>query len=243
MGSAMPYFDLQENVFKTHWNNSNLDEGVDPTARPPGYLATAPWPVDDVKFTDAMLADVQEGVLVDPRRIYIAGFSSGAGMVQKLAMDRSQVFAAAGSAGAGALGAVFDPLRNMPLYSSIGNKDHHLLDAVNNAADGPKPPVSHLPLEYNQLFSFTPVQNRFNNLTATCGVSNVSTDIIESPTELRINYQTPLAGNVDRNEVIVSIQGDVGHQTRRAATIRMGSNIDTLRSVSDAEKPRHPRPF
>src|SRR5437667_3120505 len=37
MGSAMPYFDFQENGFKTHWNNFNLDEGVDPTVRPPGF--------------------------------------------------------------------------------------------------------------------------------------------------------------------------------------------------------------
>jgi poly(3-hydroxybutyrate) depolymerase len=228
MGSALPYFDLSDNAFKTHWNNLTLDDGVDPTVKPPGYPATAPWPADDVKFTDAMLADAKAGVLVDPRRIYISGFSSGAGMVQRLAVDRSQIFAAAGAAGSGSLAAVYDPLRNMPLYYAIGNKDGHLLDAVNNAPDGPKPPLNQLPLKYNQLFRFTPVQNRFNNLTATYGVSNVPTDIIESPAELRTNYLTPLAGNVDHNEVIVSIQGDVTHQYPRGSDNLNGFDDTTI---------------
>ncbi|HEY8180789.1 MAG TPA: hypothetical protein VII32_01010 [Thermoanaerobaculia bacterium] len=228
MGSAMPYFDIQENGFKTHWNNFNLDEGVDPTVRPPGYPAASPWPADDVKFTDAMLADVRAGVLVDSRRIFISGFSSGAGMVLKLAVDRSQVFAAAACGAAGALDPILDPSRNMPVFASTGNKDNHLVDGINNASDAPRPPLSQLPLKYNQLFTFSTVQSKYNNLTATYGMSNVPTDVIESPTELRINYRTPLAGNADRNEVIVSIQGGVSHMYPHGDDNPNGFNDTTI---------------
>ncbi len=49
---------------------------------------------DDVGFLDAMLDAVGQDAAVDPRRLYVTGFSNGAGMAFRLAAERSRRYAA-----------------------------------------------------------------------------------------------------------------------------------------------------
>ena len=55
---------------------------------------------DDLAFFDAMVSFLQQNYVVDPKAIYVSGFSNGAQMSNRLAVDRSAVYAAtAGHAG------------------------------------------------------------------------------------------------------------------------------------------------
>jgi polyhydroxybutyrate depolymerase len=55
---------------------------------------------DDVAFTDAMLDVLATDYVIDARRVYATGFSNGGQFALRLAMDRSNRFAAVASSGA-----------------------------------------------------------------------------------------------------------------------------------------------
>jgi polyhydroxybutyrate depolymerase len=63
------------------WNDCRADALVNPST-------------DDVAFTLALLDRIGEGYPVDPQRIYAVGTSNGGNMVQRLAMEAPESFAA-----------------------------------------------------------------------------------------------------------------------------------------------------
>ena len=82
--------------------------------------------VDDVAFFDALLAEVQRGVRIDARRIFVAGMSNGAAMAHRLACERSTVVAAIGPVGGGnQLQTVqgCNPARPVPVLQLHGTAD------------------------------------------------------------------------------------------------------------------------
>lgn len=81
---------------------------------------------DDVLFVDAIIALLKEKYLVDPKRIYASGFSNGAQFVDRLAVERSRVFAAL-AAHAGAMPMTPVPDRAMSFAGTLGNKDEHVV--------------------------------------------------------------------------------------------------------------------
>jgi len=81
-------------VYQTKWNQFGLEEQLDP-AFPDQTLA------DDVKFTQEMVAYVQENYATDPDRFYATGFSNGAAFTARLLVQMWDVFAAFGPSGAG----------------------------------------------------------------------------------------------------------------------------------------------
>ena len=96
--------------------------------RPPGFPAQAAYPVDDVAFVDAIVADLlnvkSSGLAVQASRLFVAGFSAGGCMTTTLAFKRSTTFAAAASvAGCGAEEAVNPPSRYIPISLSVGTDD------------------------------------------------------------------------------------------------------------------------
>jgi polyhydroxybutyrate depolymerase len=69
---------------------------------PPATRAAVDHPLaDDVAFFDRMVADLNQNFRVNPKRMYVSGFSSGGQMSTRLAMERSTVFAALASAAGG----------------------------------------------------------------------------------------------------------------------------------------------
>ena len=74
-------------TYQTKWNSYELPGLFDP-AFPPQTAA------DDLAFTDAMLTFLDENYAVDNERIYATGFSNGAQFTMRLAVERSDVFAA-----------------------------------------------------------------------------------------------------------------------------------------------------
>lgn len=212
-GNGLRYRELNSGEIHTHWNRYNLEATVDLRAKPLGYPDHAPWPADDVSFTDEMLTDVQSGLRVDPRRVYVTGFSNGGGMSMRLAIERSKTFAAAAAAGAGGLGMVYNPPRKMPFCYAIGNRDEFLLSAINYGPDAPLTPLMELPLTFEEAFAFQTIQERFDNLSATFGVSNEPDGIWEFEDQLWLRFQTlARCGTKASNTMLVSIQGGLAHQ-------------------------------
>jgi polyhydroxybutyrate depolymerase len=77
---------------------------------------------DDVLFFDAMVSFLRGRYVVDERRIYVSGFSNGAQMASRLAIERSHVFAAA-AAHAGFVSVLPSGGRPMSFIFSVGSRD------------------------------------------------------------------------------------------------------------------------
>lgn len=94
---------------------------------------------DDMAFFDALVAEVKADFVVDAKRLYLSGFSNGAQMTARLALQRADVFAAA-TVHAGNLSA-FLPHTPAPepisLVVTVGASDGLLLDLI--GASGPLP--------------------------------------------------------------------------------------------------------
>jgi poly(3-hydroxybutyrate) depolymerase len=145
--TGLRYRSADSGRLETGWNKFGFEDDVDLTERPDGYPpAPAPWPADDVGFTDAMVADLEAKLPIDAHRIYASGFSNGSGMTARLAVERSTRFAAAAVSGGG-LPLVSAPPRHIPMYSTIGNVDGKILEHT-----GP-PPLTELPMDPVALLS------------------------------------------------------------------------------------------
>lgn len=80
--------------------------------------------VDDVAFLESVVDRVDRHGPVDPRRIYVAGFSNGARMAHRLALCAPWVAAIAAVAGAPVWGEA--PVRPVPTLMFHGTEDRHI---------------------------------------------------------------------------------------------------------------------
>jgi polyhydroxybutyrate depolymerase len=145
--TGLRYRSLDSGRLETGWNKFGFETEVDLNERPDGYPpAPAPWPANDVGFTDAMVNDLRAKLPIDTHRVYASGFSNGSGMTARLAVERSTRFAAAAVSGGG-LPLVSAPPRHIPMYSTIGNVDAKILEHT-----GP-PPLTELPMDPVALLS------------------------------------------------------------------------------------------
>ncbi len=79
---------------------------------------------DDVGFLRALVAIIQADFLVNPKRVYVSGFSNGAMMANRIACDASELFAAVALFG-GRVEPGFEctPGKALPLLQVNGGKD------------------------------------------------------------------------------------------------------------------------
>lgn len=81
-------------------------------------------PKDDVKFLRQVIAELLQRFYVDSKRIYMVGFSSGAQMTFRCAVEMSDLLAAVVESGAThPVDTVFTPRRNLPITFQLGNSD------------------------------------------------------------------------------------------------------------------------
>jgi polyhydroxybutyrate depolymerase len=103
-------------------------DGVVPDpARPPDFLANPQvWNAgagpDDVAFLAALLDDLPRRTSIDPRRVYVTGFSNGAAMTFRLAAELSDRIAAVAPV-AGYCPTVPPPVRPVPTMYMVGAAD------------------------------------------------------------------------------------------------------------------------
>lgn len=78
---------------------------------------------DDVGFLDAMVDDIARFAAIDRNRIYVTGFSSGAGMAQRLAVERANRYAAVAPISGIVVIPPTSPVRAMPFLYLSGDSD------------------------------------------------------------------------------------------------------------------------
>ena len=109
----------------TKWNGFDLAAKVDLNDKPPGYPPDAPWPANDVGFVDAMLGDLGPAGR-STRRVFASGFSNGAEFTARLAIERSDVLAAAAYSAGGIYAPRPRPARQIPIYMTVGSEDDRI---------------------------------------------------------------------------------------------------------------------
>jgi polyhydroxybutyrate depolymerase len=179
--TGVPYKDLDTGLPTTKWNDGKLDSEVDLRVKPPGYPSTAPWPADDVGFTDAMLTDLETYLPVDRRRVYASGFSNGAGFTARLAAERSTVFAAAAFS-AGALQLPETAERAIPTFMTVGSLDDRIL------AHTGTPPLTELPMNYVDLLSVPVVASTVDTELALLKLNPIDYGTTIAPHETEIHW-------------------------------------------------------
>jgi poly(3-hydroxybutyrate) depolymerase len=150
-----------ERQHATKWNGFDLAGQVDLTDKPAGYPADAPWPADDVGFTDAILADLEAQLPIDERRIFASGFSNGADFAARLAVERSATIAAAGLV-AGGLRTAQTPARPVPTSLVVGTLDEGVTSQCG---------VPELPLDPGQLLALGPIASLLDAHLTTAGLA------------------------------------------------------------------------
>jgi polyhydroxybutyrate depolymerase len=161
--TGLRYRVLDSGRRSTKWNSFDLAEEVDLEERPRGYPDDAPWPADDVGFADSIMRDLGARLPIDRERVYASGFSNGAGFAARLAVERSDVLAAAAFAD-GALPAAQSPTRPIPMWLVAGTLDDRIL-----AQTGP-PPLTELPLDPAALLAEPVVDATLDAHLATLGL-------------------------------------------------------------------------
>ena len=196
---------------KTKWNEYGLASKVDLNDKPPGYPDSGPWPADDIKFVRTMVGDLEaSGLNIDPGRRYVSGFSNGAAFCMRVAVELSDLFAAAGCS-AGGLPGVYTPVRKIPVYLTVGNVDPGVVEVL-NAEDNPNPPLTAVPLTYDELFAYLFIQTSVGWLLDTFVVSHEPDAVFEEPNELRVEYRTPADPSVGQAKFFFAMQKGVTHQ-------------------------------
>lgn len=114
-------------------------------------------PKDDVKFLRRVVAEVKQRFNVDAKRIYMVGFSSGAQMTFRCAVEMSDLLAAVVQSGAThQVDTVFTPQRNLPIAFELGNLDETWLRGATEV------PMS----KFENLLANNPVFQRIINVHA-----------------------------------------------------------------------------
>jgi poly(3-hydroxybutyrate) depolymerase len=137
--TGLRYRVLDSGRLSTKWNSFDLADEVDLDERPAGYPDDAPFPADDVGFVDSIMGDLGRRLPIDRDRVYASGFSNGANFAARLAVERSQLLAAAAFS-AGGLSTPQSTARPIPMWLTAGTLDDRIL-----AQTGP-PPLTELPL-------------------------------------------------------------------------------------------------
>ena len=97
---------------------------TDPEGKKPGWQHSAGHMEDrDLKFFDAMLADLKKDYKVDVKRIYSTGHSNGGGYTYLLWAERGDVFAAVAPTAAAATREISEKLKPKPAFHLAGEND------------------------------------------------------------------------------------------------------------------------
>lgn len=88
---------------------------------------------DDMKFFDEMVSTIKKEYAVNPKKIYVTGFSNGGGMAYRLAVERSDIFAAVAVHAGGLAKSIPTNLTSRPLSMiiSFGANDPLFSKALN----------------------------------------------------------------------------------------------------------------
>jgi poly(3-hydroxybutyrate) depolymerase len=226
--TAVEHFILDHQRFSTHWNDYPTPFDIDPNRRPPGYPATSPWPADDVKFVRRIAADVIQHALVDPHRVFVAGFSNGGGLCARLGVEASDLIAAV-ACHTGGLKEVHETVagrRNLSAFFTLGTRDGNALDFINDYLDHlGLPPIAELPLDPVLLDRIPQIKTQLLTNFDSFDLAATPIAATTGPNFTLLRAQTPQAGNNDGNELFVVFLDEVTHQYPNGTNNPFGFNV------------------
>ncbi|NER17270.1 alpha/beta hydrolase family esterase [Spongiivirga citrea] len=101
----------------THWNNYNL----------PSEVCNVNDLRDETNFLNQVINEVKASYTIDESRIYMAGFSRGSGMVNRLGIELSnKITAVGGLAGFLPGDTIYTPQRKLPIHIMLGTLDEKI---------------------------------------------------------------------------------------------------------------------
>ncbi len=117
-------------VYPSSWRHRIIDRGQQKnTTKWNVYSGSFTYqsgetPKDDINFLKEIINELHQKFNVDPKRIYMVGFSNGGAMAFRCAVEMSDVFAAVVEAsGTIQVDTLFNPKRNLPILWQTGNSD------------------------------------------------------------------------------------------------------------------------
>ncbi|MEO8258884.1 MAG: PHB depolymerase family esterase [Acidobacteriota bacterium] len=229
--TAVEHFVLETQRFSTRWNNYSLPGEIDPNRRPAGYPAASPWPADDVQFIRQIGQDAIQQLQTDPRRVYVAGFSSGGAMCARLGIEASDVIAAVACHGSGfhELHKTLAGQRNPSIYLSLGTLDDNALTAINDyrIALGLMP-IPSLPLNPADLHQIPQITTQILLNIDSFNLDPAQVTAAAAPLSIELHAQTPQPGNSDGNELYFTFLEGVTHQYPNGTNNSHGFNLPDL---------------
>ncbi len=154
---------------------------------------------DDIAFVRAIVDTVKHMLPIDSRRIYCSGFSNGGVFASKLAVDMSDVFAAAAAA-AGPLNELdsMAPARLVPFAFTIGDADEHIVASLGRSC----------PFNDTCLLVFDSFLKRY------LGVLNLSPAYERDSTALALiyRYTTPATSGAPPSRLLFALLKGLTHE-------------------------------
>jgi len=174
----------KNNRLSTKWSIESLASQI-----PDGYPIK-----DDVPFFDELINWCKEQFNIDPKRIYISGFSGGGEFVKSRIIDEMNDRFAAASAGNIGLGQVQSIKgRLMPLFQILGSKDPTALEVLG---------IEELPFSVNGLLQIPQIANQISNLKETFSLGDNYTEDRNPPKYNLITWDDDLSGQGNESKVL-----------------------------------------
>ena len=156
--------------------------------------------MDDVAFLDAIVADITSTDDVDPKRIYVTGFSNGGSMSARLMVERTNTFAAFAMNGGGAT-VTGTALRPAAAVFAVGSKDDRF--TVPNG-------VAELPLD-ETVFDLPGMGGAVDSLCAALSLDCAERTSTISAGQVGVHRFTQSTVGAS-NELAFAVIGDATHQ-------------------------------
>jgi poly(3-hydroxybutyrate) depolymerase len=181
-----------------------------------------------VKFVRRIAADVIQHALVDPHRVFVAGFSNGGGLCARLGVEASDLIAAV-ACHTGGLKEVHETVagrRNLSAFFTLGTRDGNALDFINDYLDHlGLPPIAELPLDPVLLDRIPQIKTQLLTNFDSFNLAATPIAATTGPNFTLLRAQTPQAGNNDGNELFVVFLDEVTHQYPNGTNNPFGFNV------------------
>jgi polyhydroxybutyrate depolymerase len=227
--TALEVYFLEESRCTTKWNGYGLDVQIHPDIKPvffhsngerQDYSDEAPWPADDIGFVRAMLGDLRRGLPVDPSRVYMSGFSNGAGFTFRASVELSDVLAAVGLSGGGQRGPQDGPppvpLRAIPVALQLGECDPKIAEGlgipldVDSCLSGQS---NGIPIHPADILGNTILAERIEFHLDTFGLAHTPDRTVDGPQAACLGWWTPAGATAARYQF--EVLGSLTHEYPR----------------------------
>ncbi|HEX7049940.1 MAG TPA: PHB depolymerase family esterase [Longimicrobiales bacterium] len=209
--TALRHYLIEDDRWATQWHDYYVAPEIDPTRRPAGYPEDAPWPADDVAFARAILDDLESTAYADPERMYATGFSNGASMTARLAIeatDRIAAFAYVAGRFCDPVDADWTAAPPRPAILVLGTIDGKILGHI---VDGDTTAFEPLPLDADSLLDHDALVGCLESAVAGFDLAWEPYDVLELNGQTNIEWSTPL-GQPWGNSFRLIVLGGLGHR-------------------------------